>query len=260
MAKANSQPGFNIRHRLVGAIILLGLGVILIPMILQGKGPGAVMKSDSLTEEVQEWIVETEDATTYTSRVKPVAEQAENDSAINSDISSGAGTDLGSNNDPDAPPELLEIEDGNETNSNQIQSSELEIQPLVEDSDKHSDIAQQQAQQQVQQQTKVKEENNNQVAAIKLPEPAPITNLKSENVSRGWMVQVGTFSKTENAQNLISKLDKAGFDSRYEVINSESGQATRVWVGPYEKRVTAGRALEAVKEKTGVKGFIKSYP
>ena len=74
------------------------------------------------------------------------------------------------------------------------------------------------------------------------------------------MVQVGTFSKASNAQNLITKLNKNGFDSRYEIINTDSGQATRVWVGPYEKRVTAGRALEAVKEKTGVKGFIKSYP
>jgi len=247
MAKANSEQGFNIRHRLVGAIVLLSLGVIIIPMILQGKGPGAVMKSDSLTEEVQEWIVGTEDATTYTSRVKPVGEEAEE---AENEI-----TALGSNSDSNATPELQEVEDITDA-AVDINQQAAQPQPLKDEPDKQPDVAVQQPEQQP---GKV-EQNNNQVAAVKLPEPAPITNLKSENVSRGWMVQVGTFSKASNAQNLITKLNKNGFDSRYEIINTDSGQATRVWVGPYEKRVTAGRALEAVKEKTGVKGFIKSYP
>ena len=251
MAKENSQQSFNIRHRLVGAIVLLGLGVILIPMILQGKGPGAVMKSDSLTEEVQEWIVGTEDATTYTSRVKPVGEQTQ--TTENELLAVDSNADAVK----DAIPELLEIEDNNATDGS---AGAIEIQPLLEESGNEPENETKNEPQVVQQQTTTQEQNNNQVAAIKLPEPAPITDLKPENVTRGWMVQVGTFSKTENAQNLISKLDKNGFDSRYEVINSDSGQATRVWVGPYEKRVTAGRALEAVKEKTGVKGFIKSYP
>ena len=259
MAKANSQQGFNIRHRLVGAIVLLGLGVVLIPMILQGKGPGAVMKSDSLTEEVQEWIVGTEDAKTYTTRVIPVGEKAGDAENELSALSSQTDTDIDISRDTNAQPELVEIVDKEGESGVEVaktsQQAEIEPQPVIEESQQQQDNTNQQLQQ-----TENKQQNTNQVAAVKLPEPAPITNLKSENVSRGWMVQVGTFSKAENAQNLISKLNKNGFDSKYEVINTDSGQATRVWVGPYEKRVTAGRALEAVKEKAGVKGFIKSYP
>ena len=252
MAKANTQQGFNIRHRLVGAIVLLGLGVILIPMILQGKGPGAVMKSDTLTEEVQEWIVGTEDAKTYTTRVIPIGEQA----AGTGNGSAGSSQDPVADPDGSAPPELLEIIEDQAVS---------EITPLQEPP---QPVAEPQPEKQqpapkpkvVEQKTQNKQENKTQVASVKLPEPAPMTDLKAENVSRGWMVQVGTFSKTQNAQNLISKLNKNGFDSRYEVINTDSGKATRVWVGPYEKRVTAARALEAVNEKTGIKGFIKSYP
>lgn len=250
MAKANSEQGFNIRHRLVGAIVLLGLGVILIPMILQGKGPGAVMRSDSLTEEIQEWIVDTEDATKYISRVIPVGELAKEAEDEITALESDSGGNSG------AAPELVEIDDISDDVSKKNQRDAQTTQPLEQESDKQAGIADQQPEQEL----KKIQQNDNQVAAIKLPEPAPITNLKPENVSRGWVVQVGTFSKAGNAQNLISKLNKSGFDSRYEVINTDSGQATRVWVGPYEKRVTAGRALEAVKEKTGVKGFIKSYP
>ncbi len=237
MAKENSQHDFNIRHRLVGAVVLLGLGVIVIPMILQGKGPGAVMKSDSLTEEVQEWIVETEDATTYTSRVKPVGE-------------TGVAVD--------EPPELLEIDDASD-NSAVINNQAAPESPPVTAVPDNQPQAVEPAPEPEPKPEKI-QENSNQVAAIKLPEPAPMTDLKPENVARGWMVQVGSFSKPENAQNMISKLNEGGFDSRYEVITTDSGQVTRVWVGPYEKRVTAGRALEAVKDKTGVKGFIKSYP
>lgn len=252
MAKANSEQGFNIRHRLVGAIVLLSLGVIIIPMILQGKGPGAVMQSDSLTEEVQEWIVGTEDATTYTSRVKPVSEQAQ-DTASQVAVSA---SNPDANLDGSAPPELVAVDDVTNDTVEKNQQAAEQLQPLKTEPDQQPDVKVQDSEKQ----SEKIEQGKNQIAAVKLPEPAPITDLKSENVTRGWVVQVGTFSKSSNAQNLISKLNKNGFDSRYEVINTDSGKATRVWVGPYEKRVTAGRALEAVKEKTGVKGFIKSYP
>ena len=236
MAKVNSEQSFNIKHRLVGAIVLLGLGVVFIPMILQGNGPGGVMKADNLTEEVQEWIVETEDATTYTSRVIPVGE--ENTSVETEPVAVNSNS----------TPELVVIDDS-------------EIQPLTQPQTQSEPAVQQI--QETQAEEKQQAEPEKQEPAIveqAKQQPTQVASLKSENVSRGWMVQVGTFSKPENAQNLISKLNKNGFDSRYEVIDTDSGQATRVWVGPYEKRVTAGRALETVKEMTGVKGFIKAYP
>lgn len=253
MAKANRQQDFNIRHRLVGAIVLLGLGVVIIPMILQGKGPGAVIKSDSLTEEVQEWIVGTEDAKTYTTRVIPIGEQA----AATQGGSAASNADGGAVLGGDAAPELLEVVDD---------QSDGEIRPLQNSAPNVAEPAPEKQPTNVAQSAVVEQPaqnaqpKDNQVAAVKLPEPAPVSDLKPENVSRGWVVQVGTFSKTTNAQNLITKLNKGGFESRYEVINTDSGQATRVWVGPYEKRVTAARALESVNEKTGIKGFIKSYP
>ncbi len=232
MAKSKTEQDFDIRHRLVGACVLLALGVIFIPMILQGNGPG-VGKSDSLTEEVQEWIVGTEEAETYISRVVPVGEDTQQQQT-QPPVS-----------DENATPELQVIEEkvsalqqpAEQQNQDQIQtiSEVAAIEPA---------------------------ENPEQQSVVEKPkdEVEQTAGIKAENVSRGWVVQVGTFSKPENAQNLITKLNQNGFDSRYEVVNTDAGQATRVWVGPYEKRVTAARALELVKENTGVKGFLKSYP
>ncbi len=230
MAKQKSEQDFNIRHRLVGACVLLALGVVFIPMILQGKGPG-VGNSDNLTEEVQEWIVGTEEAETYISRVVPVGEGAEQQ--VQPVII-----------DENATPQLQVIE---ETVSSFEQPEAVETQDQIQTIKEVAAI--ESAPEPVQETVEQPKVETEQLAGI-----------KAENVTRGWVVQVGTFSKPENAQNLITKLNQNGFDSRYEVVDTDAGQATRVWVGPYEKRVTAARALELVKENTGVKGFLKSYP
>lgn len=232
MAKSKSVQDFNIRHRLVGAIVLLGLGVIIIPMFLQGNGPGVGKKSGSLTRDVQEWIVGTEDADTFVTRVDPVGETSP-DGIVQPQQANANST-----------PQLAVIEES----FPQVQ----ETQPVV---------------------PAPEPEPVPEPVAAAVPKPQPVeppapapkqveqtAGLKAENVSRGWVVQVGTFSKPENAQNLITRLNKVGFESRYEVVTTDAGQATRVWVGPYEKRVTAGNALNTVKDKTGVKGFIKSFP
>ena len=229
MAKNKTEQEFNIRHRLVGACVLLALGVVFIPMILQGNGPG-VGKSNNLTEEVQDWIVGTEEAGTYVSRVVPVGE-----------------------NNQQAKNEQLEIIDENTLPELQVikENTTAIDQPSQEQIQTVTEVASTQQAQQSDVQEVVEEQ---------IPKTQQSASLKAENVSRGWVVQVGTFSKSENAQNLITKLNQNGFDSRHEVIDTDAGQATRVWVGPYEKRVTAARALETVKENTGVKGFLKSYP
>ena len=232
MAKQKTEQDFNIRHRLVGAFVLLASGIIFIPMILQGHGPG-VGKSDNLTEEVQEWIVGTEEAETYISRVVPVGEGAGQEQIQPVVI------------DENATPELQVIE---ETVSAIEQSVEAQTQDQIKTIKEVAAIE------------SMPEPVQEAVEQPKVVETKQVAGIKAENVSRGWVVQVGTFSKPENAQNLITKLNQNGFDSRYEVIDTDAGQATRVWVGPYEKRVTAARALELVKENTGVKGFLKSYP
>ncbi len=79
-------------------------------------------------------------------------------------------------------------------------------------------------------------------------------------IERGWMVQVGVFSKMENADRLLVLLRDAGFDARANEIKTDSGNATRVWVGPFEDRVSAARVRSDIEASVGEKGFIATYP
>ena len=43
-------------------------------------------------------------------------------------------------------------------------------------------------------------------------------------------------------------------------IKTKKGVATRVWVGPYAKRVQAARVRTRIERVTGEKGLITPYP
>lgn len=81
-----------------------------------------------------------------------------------------------------------------------------------------------------------------------------------QNIAVGWVVQVGTFSEAKNAQAMIDKLTNNGFQPQFKVIETEGAKATRVWVGPYEKRVVASKAMDKVASVTSITPFIRSYP
>ncbi len=86
----------------------------------------------------------------------------------------------------------------------------------------------------------------------KVPAPAP--------TPRGWVVQVGVFSKPDNASRLVTQLRDAGFAAEASSTDTQSGVATKVWVGPFAERVRAARARADIEKAIGQKGFIAAYP
>lgn len=85
-------------------------------------------------------------------------------------------------------------------------------------------------------------------------------SFAGDNVAVGWIVQVGTFSEANNAQRMIDKLSANGFQPQYNLVDSNGQKVTRVWVGPYEKRVFASEVEAKVESVVGIKPFIRSYP
>lgn len=101
------------------------------------------------------------------------------------------------------------------------------------------------------------------------PKPAPKPKAKAipkaKPVPRaaepGWVVRVGTFSKKDNADRVLKRLQQAGFSPSTTKIKTDNGLATRVWVGPYEQRVEAARMRKRVQQVTGgEEGYIAAYP
>ena len=92
------------------------------------------------------------------------------------------------------------------------------------------------------------------------PEPKTQTAKATPALTRGWVVRIGTFSQIENANRVQATLREKGFRPSSGKIKTNKGVATRVWVGPYAKRVEAARVRARIERVTGEKGLITPYP
>lgn len=93
-------------------------------------------------------------------------------------------------------------------------------------------------------------------SAAAAPTPfEPPVNLKS------WVIRVGTFRSRENAERLVTKLRKSGFDTLDpEKIDRQGRVLYRVHVGPEADRRRALELLPEVKAITQLDAQVRSYP
>lgn len=89
------------------------------------------------------------------------------------------------------------------------------------------------------------------------PEPVaaekpPITPA----VTTGFAVQLGAFSRAENAMGLRDKLLARG----YAAFLKTTGSATRVYVGPQPDRAAAEQMLKKLRAETKLKGIVVKFP
>lgn len=79
-------------------------------------------------------------------------------------------------------------------------------------------------------------------------------------VSKGWVVQLGAFSNADNAKRLEAKLREHGYTPRLDKASVDGTRTVRVRVGPYRDRDEAGNIQARIQKDVGVKGVVLSYP
>jgi len=217
-----SEPEFVLKHRIVGAVILIGFGVVVLPWVL-GGGSGTKLAPESV----------------------PAATADNNgaDSNTNTKVFVSRITPIGG-----ATPPVLTVAKPEPTET-AAQTPPAAATPA-------SKAAPPQASPTVGSQPKS--------TSVPAPESKPKTPAKSAKaepaLTRGWVVRIGTFSKIDNAKRVMETLSKKGFRPKTGKINTKNGVATRVWVGPYAKRVEAARVRTRIERVTGEKGLITPYP
>ncbi len=83
---------------------------------------------------------------------------------------------------------------------------------------------------------------------------------KHTPAGQSWAVRIGTFTKTENAQRIMTMLQQKGFDPKKGRVKTATGRATRVWLGPFRDREEAAKTHKRILKETGQKGWIVAYP
>ena len=64
-----------------------------------------------------------------------------------------------------------------------------------------------------------------------------------------WMVQLGTFSQTENAYQLRDQLRRDGFDGHTKKVDLNGGNAIRVFTGPFVDKAEAEKIKLKIDKK-----------
>ncbi len=89
------------------------------------------------------------------------------------------------------------------------------------------------------------------------PEKASPVTQPSDPLVR-WVVQVGSFSSSGNADNLVGRLRLEGLSAYKEAVNSGGATIYRVRVGPFIERDEAIRVDGVINDKLSIDGVVMS--
>lgn len=224
---------FDIKHRVAGAALLVFIAVIVLPLILDGhpeglQPPEAVAPADRAPPEE------------FVSKIQPLSMPT----TTHGDPGAAQGTPAGeglperkaSAPAPAGAPEPSTAERPKRAPVAAVASPAApKVAPAAPQAapDEQADTGE-------------------RSPPTKVPAAAP--------ARRGWVVQVGVFSKPDNASRLVAQLRDAGFSAQASPTDTQSGAVTKVWVGPFDERVRAARVRADIEKAVGQKGFIAAYP
>jgi DedD protein len=93
-----------------------------------------------------------------------------------------------------------------------------------------------------------------------LAEQTLVKNVSdTANDNAGWVVQLGSFGNQKNVNDLLRKLEKAGYRSFSRKVQTSAGRLTKVFVGPELDKQKLDLALPHLKETTGLTGKVTTF-
>jgi DedD protein len=218
MAKDDERPQFNPKHRIAGAIILVSLAVIFVPMMLDESTPPA--ENQSLTQIPPRDATPTETKVVVTP-IAPPGELATRPAAAAEPAPEKPTADTS----PPAPAPVESAKPDTQSKPTSIAAAEKKPE-----------------------------------AAAKPRPVAAKPNDVAEKISKGWLVQVGTFANSENADRLREKLKGHGFTVNSETVTVQGSKAVRLRVGPYRDKPTATKAQAQLQKELNIQGMVLASP
>ncbi|MET1218059.1 MAG: SPOR domain-containing protein [Glaciecola sp.] len=95
-------------------------------------------------------------------------------------------------------------------------------------------------------------------AASALSEQTFIQNIDEEEAV-GWVIQLGSFKHEKNVQELVKKVEKAGYRVFSKPVETSVGRLTKVFVGPDLDKAKLEDSLSHLKEVTQLTGRVTPF-
>ncbi len=263
-----------LKQRLIGAAVLIALGVIFIPMLLTGDG-------NFLSDDMESNVPPKPMYELEVPKVIPL----DNRTMQSSDPVVEPATQVDQNKVDQNQTDKNQV-DQNQADKNQdvrMASAEREgaavddsvtTEPAAEVSAKvSSETSESNTEEQ-----KAPEKNTAAPTMEKtVADKKPVTDKSTEPTSKetekpattvavtkpvvsGWAVQLGSFSVQKNAIKLRDSLRKKGYASFVEDSTKNGKTSYRVRVGPELTRELAGELKKKLKAETKIDGFVVAFP
>ena len=233
------KPEYELKHRLIGAAMLIFPAVLIIPLFLKEpaiEASVASVSSINLTPVIEE--------DSFISRIEPLLNT---DDGLTKIIKNGAGVKGKIEGKSEGKEDAVEPAAVSQNSSEDEPELKTELQSVSQAASNE-----QQQQQVTTTDTQTPEENENNGAAS---DQSVATEASAVLVGE-WTVRVGTFSKSANVDSISKLLNDSGLKAKYTEVETTLGKATRIWLGPYEKKETAEKVSTRLKKLIGEKGYV----
>jgi DedD protein len=218
-----------LKERIVGAIVLVALAVLVVPVFLDGPPPAGEIRTERVPLPGQD-DQKTQTVVLDRQRSEPVPAQAtvadpdEDAQAAESSDNDGDGTPAAPVTTTDeAPPDI-------------------DVEPAAAEPPGTSSSA---------------------APVAPVPEPAAprgaTVQAATSSTTGMFAVQLGSFSSKANAEKLAAELRRQGFAAFLSQLDADAGQLHRVRVGPQKDR-QAAESMAARLAAAGHKGQVVTHP
>ena len=227
-ALKNNFQEYDPRHRLTGAVVLILLAIILLPMLLSKKPELSAPEADPVVMEITK-----EGKKVFVSRissVKPASSTANSTKGEETPADTKQASKDGKIFDP---------------------ASSALFRPMSPTVDGKSSTAGKPST------AKSAKKTTEKKPIVKKTTSQKDTVKKSTAGTSGWILQVGVFSQSENAAKKVSELKKKGFNATSGKLKTSKGTTvTKVWIGPFKDRKSAEKMQDRLQHKTRQRGIV----
>ena len=236
----------QLKQRLIGAAVVISLGVIFLPMVLDG---GRHAEYEKIRIEIP-----AEPEVDYSSSIAPLTPPEVEISRIERIQPEFDEIDL-QGQAPILDDELKEIIKPIEEPEEVVSSKGVDLR-------EKKTITPPELKEEPQLATASKPEPRDEGPKAAPVKPAKVASvpLPAPSVVSAWVVQVGSFSSRDSAIGLRDRIRKQGFSAFVESFDKNGNASHRVRIGPETSRTRAEQTLARLKQKMKLEGIVVTYP
>jgi DedD protein len=226
-AVKNNFQEYDPRHRLTGAVVLILLAIILLPMLLSREQDDQVQEAEPVVMEVTK-----EGKKVFVSRISSVdpAKLSVDSETKKLAEKVSSSKDKKTENSDSGSSALFKTSTAKPSVSKTKSAAVSSSKPAVKKTTSKSSTS--------------------------TSKPAVAKKSSTAAVSGGWILQVGVFSQSANASKKVSELKKKGFNAKSGKVKTSKGVATKVWIGPFKDRASAEKMQDRLQHKTRQRGMV----